>query len=1238
MSRSCVPAIPCPAWKVLIPALQPRMRELSVWRTLWRGSSRSFKELGTKSSWTRIPSLGPRPPLGYLLTLKNGSPPPPSLFAESEVEDVSVEPDFSFAFGPSTKEMEPATPPPAPEIEALGIECQRLNSSGWSKIPFAEAQKEIQASGVFGRLKVNPEIERRPSAKDDILAKMDGTLGCITHGLLLQRNYLEESMKEVFAKFPAAAPALREHLSAKDSPFRKTTDSLLQFVCGKRSDTILQRRKEVEAATRVHPRLLKDIPPSEGFLIDSKLLTEALKNHASSSRVQRVASGSRSGLRIPAAASRAAPSSASRKRPAQWTAPPHQPLEGGQLSKFVTRWKELGAPEGVINVLRGYAIPFASRPPILPLRNPSGAIRQTPISAQVDLQVQKLLEHRVLVPNPFVSGFTSPLFLVPKGDGSKRPIINLKRLNQFLSLKKFHLINHFRVPDFLQRGDFLVKIDLSQAYFHVPIRPSHQRFLSLVYRDTLYCMTCLPLGLASAPQVFAKLTNWIANYLRNLGMRVIVYLDDFLLVNQDSVLLRSQARAAVATLQSLGWSVNLEKSVLWPVQTCQYLGIMWNPTLDSKSLPLEKQSTIQRYLLTLLQTRQWSWRIAKVLIGYLSFAAFVIPLGKLHFRRIQWSSRHLPKTRSLHLSRIPPQALTQIQWWSAALHRSSPIFPQAPQVFVSTDASNSGWGAIVDNHSLGGVWWDHQEMWHINLKEMFAVRSALERKLPVLQDKVVLIQSDNQTVVSYIHKEGGTKSFKLLREVEALFDLAVRHNITLMARYIPGKFNTWADSLSRQKELPDWHLLPEVTQHIFAQWGVPEIDLFATANSAVVPRFAALSTLDHQAITGLVHPSDASLGERILVAGPESKNIGPSPGHNKSQEEPDRPSHKASSSRIRLSEIAGFPGSGWTSEVSGWDQSDLDLLRSSWRESTLNTFKAPWKRWLAWTSSSGVSVNNPAPKDLARFLSYLHSLNFSYSSILVHKSVVANFANPSRTQELTGHPVVRQILKAISLKRAIGLPEKREIWDVSTLISWISDHPPNQDSFFEVARHTAILLLLCSGRRVHDLTLLLSSRDGFQDLGDRAVFWPAFGSKTDTSGHRQSGWQLKQNPSNPLFDPLFWVRKLISLSSARIGKKDVKSLFITTRGEVKAASRSIIAGWIKTAFSAAGINASAGSFRSAVGSSRMNSEFSLDVILSKGNWKGPTNFLKHYYKPVAKRPPDRSGPLKSLDLCFDPVN
>lgn len=59
-------------------------------------------------------------------------------------------------------------------------------------------------------------------------------------------------------------------------------------------------------------------------------------------------------------------------------------------------------------------------------------------------------------------------------------------------------------------------------------------------------------------------------------------------------------------------------------------------------------------------------------------------------------------------------------------------------------------------------------------------------------------------------------------------------------------YNTWADSLSRQEHLPDWNLSQLATHLIFAQWGVPVIDLFATAKSAVVPRFVVLSTQDHR--------------------------------------------------------------------------------------------------------------------------------------------------------------------------------------------------------------------------------------------------------------------------------------------------------------------------------------------------------------------------------------------------------
>lgn len=208
----------------------------------------------------------------------------PAMFDDSEGEELIIEPDISFAFEPSIKELEPIVPPPSVGIEAQGIECQRLNSSGWAKIPFAEAQKEIQAGGMFSRLKINPEIEAHPSKEGELLANMDGTLGVLTHALLLQREMLKSAMKEVFKKHSAAAPVLREHLESKDSPFRKVSDCLLQFVCGKRSDVFQKRRKNLEAATKVSPKFLKEIPPSEAFLFEPKLLSDAIKNHPLSSK------------------------------------------------------------------------------------------------------------------------------------------------------------------------------------------------------------------------------------------------------------------------------------------------------------------------------------------------------------------------------------------------------------------------------------------------------------------------------------------------------------------------------------------------------------------------------------------------------------------------------------------------------------------------------------------------------------------------------------------------------------------------------------------------------------------------------------------------------------------------------------------------------------------------------------------------------------------------------------------
>ena len=241
------------------------------------------------------------------------------------------------------------------------------------------------------------------------------------------------------------------------------------------------------------------------------------------------------------------------------------------------------------------------------------------------------------------------------------------------------------------------------------------------------------------------------------------------------------------------------------------------------------------------------WRTSKVLLGYLSFAAFVVPLGRLHFRWIQQGSFRLPCHDPDVVRPIPPLALRDIRWWSTALYLASPLFPRENQAFITTDASDSGWGFEVNSVCSRGVWDPHQLAWHINRKEMFAVSMAIKSNLPFLSNKTVLVQSDNSTVVAYLKYQGGTKSKRLLRDTILLFQLAAAHNIHLNAQFIPSRYNTVADCLSRNRRLPDWHLSPQVTSHIFSAWGTPVIDLMATHASAVVPRYVSLLATDRNA-------------------------------------------------------------------------------------------------------------------------------------------------------------------------------------------------------------------------------------------------------------------------------------------------------------------------------------------------------------------------------------------------------
>ena len=53
------------------------------------------------------------------------------------------------------------------------------------------------------------------------------------------------------------------------------------------------------------------------------------------------------------------------------------------------------------------------------------------------------------------SQFLSNLFLVPKNDGGKRPVINLKALNSFIPYSHFKMEGMHLLKDLLRKNNFM---------------------------------------------------------------------------------------------------------------------------------------------------------------------------------------------------------------------------------------------------------------------------------------------------------------------------------------------------------------------------------------------------------------------------------------------------------------------------------------------------------------------------------------------------------------------------------------------------------------------------------------------------------------------------------------------------------------------------------------------------------------------------------------------------------------
>ncbi|KAI2666794.1 enzymatic polyprotein [Labeo rohita] len=282
----------------------------------------------------------------------------------------------------------------------------------------------------------------------------------------------------------------------------------------------------------------------------------------------------------------------------------------------------------------------------------------------------------------------------------------------------------------------------------------------------------------------------------------------------------------LAHMKELGLRLNAKKSVLSPLQRTTYLGVVWDSTTMQARLSPARIKSILTTVKRVKEGRSLTVKQFQRLLGLMAAASNVIPFGLLYMRHLQWWLRtkgFSPRGNTFRMIKGPV------------------LGAPGRRVTLATDASLTGWGAVMSGHPARGLWSGRHLTWHINCLEMLAVFRALKLFLPDLIGRHVLVHTDNIAVVYYINHQGGLRSRPLYKLAHQILVWSQDKLLSLKAVYIPGHLNTGANILSRQGPRPrEWMLHPMVVKQIWRVFDQAQVDLFATQENAQCPHWFSL--------------------------------------------------------------------------------------------------------------------------------------------------------------------------------------------------------------------------------------------------------------------------------------------------------------------------------------------------------------------------------------------------------------
>ena len=703
-------------------------------------------------------------------------------------------------------------------------------------------------------------------------------------------------------------------------------------------------------------------------------------------------------------------------------------LEGcdslGHLTERRDWWDSIARDSFVCEAVRGHRLEFESRPPVKKIKI---KIKNSEKKKILQKEVDSLLTKGAIeVVRDSHKGFNSNLFLVTKKDGGFRPVINLSGLNHYMKKKTFRMATLKDVSQTLRQCDWASTIDLKDAYLHVPITKEHRRFLRFCWGGKEYQFRRLPFGLSSAPRTFTRLTLPLITLCRAKGVRVEVYLDDFLVLGRRRSELRRHTDFVLQTLREAGFQTNQKKCHLDPRQEFEYLGLLWNTRVLRVFLPEVKRAGFKQLGRNLLENpslvvaQRCDLRMESSLSGKATLASFpdvsnqspeVRPVtdgsrcrerGQMvdpaTYRRFEGPFGVPVNDDGRFYSRMGCDVGPQVGQRSLVQEGDgSPYKPSGvtggPEGITEFYPNVEEQSSALGQRDSSGVP-DERGRYKIKSSERVDKRDPA-----VLQET----QGNDCTSLPTGSSEPGRKCSVQRNRIQGMVPgpSSGEESVQTPRRARGG-------SVCIQPVSPSGEILHVRQEEQESRWDQCLRERVGLQAHVCIPTSSIDSSDSGQDERAQRDPdSDYSiLDQSGMASGVDSHVNEATPSSTSTAVHCERSQHRQGSTISEQAQVNSLDYLRETFQEQGADQTLAEFICGSWRGSTKFQYACAWRTWSEWCGGYAVPRTQPTVDQFANYLWFLYQVKrMAWSTIRLHRAAVATIIEPLTRNPLSQHPL-----------------------------------------------------------------------------------------------------------------------------------------------------------------------------------------------------------------------------------------